>query len=148
MLQPVLAERFQLREHKTVKERSVYNLEIAGSSKLTESKPNAAGNYETLMQARVGGEFLAKGLTMKQIITNITYFAGRPVIDRTSLDGHYDFDLKWSDTQAPSGFPDNPVNDGPSFFTALTEQLGLKLVPAHAMFDVVVIDNLERPTPN
>jgi uncharacterized protein (TIGR03435 family) len=149
MLRPILQDRFQLRQHTRIKKINLYYLEIAtGGSKLVESKPDAAGNFQTVMQAKPGGEFLAKGLTMEQIIGNISYFAGRPVVDHTSLKGWYEFDLKWSDPPSPSNASDDSANSGPSFFTAVTEQLGLKLVPANAPFDVIVIDNVERPTPN
>jgi uncharacterized protein (TIGR03435 family) len=145
MLRPVLQDRFQFRYHTRVKEINIYYLEIAkDGSKLVESKPNV----EPEMQARPGGEFLAKGLAMEQIIGNISYFARRPVVDRTSLKGRYEFDLKWSDPPSSSNVSDNSANNGPSFFTALSEQLGLKLVPAKAPFDAIVIDNVERPTPN
>lgn len=142
MLQSVLQDRFQLRTHTRVKELDIFYLEIAkGGSKLVESKPDATGHIQTLMQARRGGEFLGKGLTVEQIIGNLSYFSGRSVVDHTSLKGQYDFDLKWSDS-------DDSLNSGPSFLTAIGEQLGLKLVPAKAPFDAIVIDNVERPTPN
>jgi uncharacterized protein (TIGR03435 family) len=74
---------------------------------------------------------------------------GRPVIDRTGLSGAFDFDLQWtSGPVAPAaGTPASP-DDGPSIFVALQEQLGLKLEPARAPFGVVVVDAVQRPTPD
>ena len=63
---------------------------------------------------------------------------GRPVVDRTGLTGTFDIDLKWS----TSG------DDGPSIFTALQEQIGLRLEPSKGPFEVVVIDKVARPTPD
>jgi uncharacterized protein (TIGR03435 family) len=64
----------------------------------------------------------------------------RIVVDRTGLDGRYDIVLKWSPEQTPK-------DDLPSLFTALQEQLGLKLESSKAMVEVLVIDSVERPTP-
>jgi uncharacterized protein (TIGR03435 family) len=68
-------------------------------------------------------------------------WTGRPVVDRTGLSGRFDFTLTW----APEGSTDT---DAPSIFTALHEQLGLKLEPTTGPVDVLVIDSVERPTPD
>jgi uncharacterized protein (TIGR03435 family) len=74
---------------------------------------------------------------------------GRPVIDRTGLTGAFDFDLQWtSGPVAPAASPTAPADDGPSIFVALQEQLGLRLAPGRAPFDVVVVDAVRRPTPD
>ena len=65
--------------------------------------------------------------------------AGRVVIDRTGLTGHCEFSLR-SATEL------NPSDDAPSLFTALLEQLGLKLVPDRAPLQVLAVDHIERPT--
>jgi len=75
----------------------------------------------------------------------MSYTADRPVVDQTGLSGRYDFQLKWTfdDSKAPT--------DGtaaPGLFTAIQEQLGLKLEPAKAQADVLVIDKVERPGAN
>jgi uncharacterized protein (TIGR03435 family) len=67
---------------------------------------------------------------------------GRKVLDRTGLTGRYDIDLKWASVDDPR----NP--DGPSLFTAIQEELGLKLDPVKAPVDVLVIDHIERPSAN
>ncbi len=78
-------------------------------------------------------------------------WAGRTVVNRTGLKGQYDFTLKWANQQtanAPSAGSTAAESDAPSIFTALEEQLGLKLVPAKGMVEVVVIDHVEMPSEN
>ena len=71
----------------------------------------------------------------------------RPVIDRTGLTGNYDVDLKWSpDPPASGARPD--AGSGPSIYTAIREQLGLKLQPTIGEREVLVVERLEPPTPN
>jgi uncharacterized protein (TIGR03435 family) len=74
----------------------------------------------------------------------------RPVVNETGLAGAYDIDLKWSAAPGVDNRGnDRPVDDaGPSIFTALEEQLGLKLEPSRTAADVVVIDRIARPTPD
>lgn len=64
----------------------------------------------------------------------------RKVLDRTGLTGEFDINLKWA--------PDPAVDPGPAIFTAIEEQLGLKLESGKAPIDVLVIDRIERPTEN
>jgi uncharacterized protein (TIGR03435 family) len=93
------------------------------------------------------------GITAAGIAGALTPYAGRPVIDKTGLTGSYDFTLKWS-TQAgnpalfglPPGAPPPPADpDAPDVFTAVQEQLGLKLESARGPVPVVVVDRLEKP---
>ena len=81
---------------------------------------------------------------------------GRPVEDRTNLSGHYDFQIAWTPDSGPcagaatdDGSPAavSPLS-GPSLFTALQEQLGLKLESSNAAIELLVIDHAERPTEN
>jgi uncharacterized protein (TIGR03435 family) len=69
----------------------------------------------------------------------------RRLIDRTGLTGRYDFDLHWTPDDTPV---DSPRADGPSIFTAVQEQLGLKFESATAPVEVLVIDSAQQPTPN
>jgi uncharacterized protein (TIGR03435 family) len=95
----------------------------------------------------VAGMVSARSITMDQFIVRLSAFVGRPVIDRTGLTGEFDLDLSYtpeSPTRAAIGVP----ADGPSIFTALPEQLGLKLDPQRGPVDVFVIDRAERPTPD
>jgi uncharacterized protein (TIGR03435 family) len=102
-------------------------------------------------------EMTAKGMRMDNVAQSLEEVVddvgGRTIVDRTGLNGQYDFTLKWAPQQtasAPAANADSAAveNDAPSIFTALEEQLGLKLVPAKGMVEVVVIDSIERPSAN
>ena len=77
---------------------------------------------------------------------------GRPVTDETELTGYYNYALRWTPDQPPQPRPGDlvPVIDpnGPSLFTAIEEQLGLRLRPARGPVEVLVIDSVQQPTPN
>jgi uncharacterized protein (TIGR03435 family) len=91
---------------------------------------------------------LATGGTLLSIIpTVIQSTVGRPVIDRTGLTGRWDIELEYSITATPSTAADQ-ANAPASIFTAVQEQLGLKLEPGKQRMDVLVIDRVEMPTPN
>lgn len=97
-----------------------------------------------------GGHMIAGGLPLAQLATLLSTMVDRTVVERTGLSGAFDFELNWTPNRAPQR-PDAapPANsDDPSIFTALREQLGVKLEPAKAPTDVLVIDHVERPTPN
>ena len=86
---------------------------------------------------------------MAQLSGSLQSLTGRPVVDRTGLTGGFDFDLEWtSGTIAPPVGANAVPDDGPSIFTALQEQLGLRLESTRGPFDVVVIDAVKRPSPD
>jgi uncharacterized protein (TIGR03435 family) len=71
--------------------------------------------------------------------------SGRYVVDKTGLTGRYDFELRWTPDDTPT---DSALAGGPSIFTAVQEQLGLRLKSTRAPVEVLVIDSAEQPTPN
>jgi uncharacterized protein (TIGR03435 family) len=83
---------------------------------------------------------------MGQLAPLISIVAGRPVVDRTGIKGLYDIELRFSPQAAPGSDLANP--DAPSLFTALEEQLGLKLDAERELVDVLVIERIDRPTEN
>jgi uncharacterized protein (TIGR03435 family) len=92
---------------------------------------------------------------MSRLATTLSSIADRPVLDRTGEAGVFDVDLTWAELRAgPSGprAPGTPIpppgDDVPTIFTALREQLGLKLEPARGLVNIIVIDRAERPTEN
>ena len=87
------------------------------------------------------GGIQAGGIPMWQLANRLTRFVGRTVVDRTGLEGYYDWQLLFS----PPGSPDQ---SGGSIFTALQEQMGLKLESTRAPVEVWVVDHVERPTPD
>src|SRR5215467_8844551 len=103
------------------------------------------------------GNVTAGSMTMTQIVNGLARMPGlnRTVVDRTGLTGAYDFELTFTPDQMPQGRGEPPPGapplpaidpNGPSLFTALQEQLGLKLEPTRAPVNVLVIDNAEQPT--
>jgi uncharacterized protein (TIGR03435 family) len=149
MLQELLADRFHMKVHHEIKQLPVYALIVAkGGSKLTESKLEdpSKGTIEGN-----DGEIIVKGMPLVFVLRSLTQELGRPVLDKTGLTGNYDFTLKWTPDQKQMASPTNAsVSDmaGPSLFTAIQEQLGLKLERTKGPVDTIVIDHVEPPTEN
>jgi len=81
-------------------------------------------------------------MTVEEVARTLSVAADRPIVDRTDLRGYFEVTLKFFD-----GPPERRgINDDMDLFTALREQLGLKLVPEREPVDVLVIDRIERPT--
>jgi len=142
MLQSLLADRFQLRVHYESKMQPVYELVLAkGGSKLKPLPADQKSGWgkfdrgEVTFRNKSVAEF-ANGLSFSNVV-------GRTVVDKTGLTGNYDFNLKWTPDDQ-QGTPDS----GPTLFTALEEQLGLKLEPAKGLVDTLVIDHVEKPSEN
>jgi uncharacterized protein (TIGR03435 family) len=151
MLQPLLAERFKLKVHYEAKPFPVYNLVIAkGGSKLQAARSerrNDRGIGITcyLPQSR-SGYTQRQDCTVASLDDLLRYETGRSIVDKTGLTDHYDFELRWTPQSASPVAADDSY--GPSIFTALQEQLGLKLEPATAPLNVLVIDHAEPPSEN
>jgi bla regulator protein BlaR1 len=135
-LQTLLRERFQLAFHKDNREASGYLLVVAkGGSKMQVSADQ--GNASTM---RSQGQINARRGTMPMLATVLTGFLQRPVVDRTGLDGAYDYKLEYA--QEPGATSDASV------FSALQEQLGLKLESSRVTTTTIVIERAERPPEN
>jgi uncharacterized protein (TIGR03435 family) len=136
-LQSLLEDRFAFRYHRETREMPVYSLVVAKGGvkmKAHEGGPGSSSNGN-------GSKMTATNLTAAQIATRLNRNVDRPVVDNTGLTSGFDFTLEW--TRNPS--PDSPE---PSIFAAIQEQLGLKLEAGKGPADFIVIDNIERPTPN
>jgi uncharacterized protein (TIGR03435 family) len=146
MVKKLMADRFQLKFHLEKQEQSVYLLTVARTGpKVTrsESAPGTLGG----MGFGPPGNFGATNQTMADIAEALGHgVLNRPVEDRTGLAGRFSLRLTWT----PDGLGTAPENSNaqPDFFTAIQEQLGLKLVSSKAPVDVLVIDRVERPSPN
>ena len=150
MLQPVLAERFKLQIHHVQKPLPVYNLVVAnGGPKLSNLKPGDPGSkssFAVSSRGRFGIRIVATNITIGQLVERqLESYTGRTTFDRTGLTVPYDFTLEFVAEEAP---PDAEESAFPRLVTALQEQLGLKLEPATAPFDTIVIDHAERPDEN
>ena len=138
MVQALFADRFQLKVHEETRALPAYDLVLAkGGSKLQPSQSNGKS-------IGVGhNNFHGAGLTTTLVAQELSKIAGRVVVDKTGLDGRYDLKLEWTpDDVVPSD------TDPPTLFTAIQEQLGLKLEPAKEPVPVLIIDHIEPPSPN
>jgi uncharacterized protein (TIGR03435 family) len=163
MLQTLLADRFKLTTHGEKRELPVFALERArrdGSLgpglrptacpeiKVDLSRPQPCTNAQTGV-----GSLTLRGMPFSQFTPFLSSFVNRVVVDRTGLDERYDIELKWTPEQAApgrGGAGEPPATDpnAISIFTAVQEQLGLRLNSTRDTVDVLVIDTLEHPTPN
>jgi uncharacterized protein (TIGR03435 family) len=138
MVQALLADRLQLKLHQETRSLPAYDLVLAkGGSKLqlTKSGGKSIGTGRT--------HFNGEGLTMTSMAEELSKITERVVVDKTNLADRYDFKLEWAAADAPT-----TENSAPSLFTAIQEQLGLKLEPAKEPVPVLVIDHVDLPTPN
>jgi len=141
----LLADRFGLVIHKETREGQIYLLAIAkGGPKVTEATTPGDRQGITASARRAQG-FVAP---MKMLAEHLSSAVGRPVIDTTSLTGKYNWILEWSSDVVNS--PDAPPQEtgAPTIFTAVQEQLGLKLENAQGPIDTWVIDRINRPSQN
>lgn len=143
----LLATRFGLVIHKETKEQSVYVLSVAkGGSKLKVVTP-VPGTNQGMRGDRGRAQGMAAPISM--LVNNLSSAVGRPVLDKTGLAERYDFVLQWTPDVAAAENPDAaPADSGPTIFTALQEQLGLRLETAKGPVDTIVIDQIERPSAN
>jgi uncharacterized protein (TIGR03435 family) len=158
MVQKLLTERFQLKFHHDQRELSVYAITVApGGPKMTKS--TAAPTDPQGFGFRALGDLNVRNMNMKDFATWMqSGVMDRPVVDQTGLTDRYDFPLKWTpdDSQfaqfrgvvATPPPPTEDPNAPPSLYTAVTEQLGLKIGPAKLPDDVIVIDHAEKPSAN
>jgi uncharacterized protein (TIGR03435 family) len=162
LLQNLLADRFQLKFHKEQRELAVYAITVApGGPKLTKTTagPTDPPGFGFRGPNAQGVTAIVRNLTMADFAMWMqASVTDRPMVDLTELKDRYDFQLKWmpDDSQfaqfrgagmtlpAPSDAADAP----PSLYTAVQEQLGLKIDATKAPDDVMVIDHVEKPSPN
>jgi len=150
MLAAILADRFRLKTHTEIKTLPVYELVVAkdGSKlKATKLPPPGADNSDPLGYGNIDVHntvLTATGVTLSDLAMNLTFPLDRTVINKTGLTGRYDFQLRWTPDGTSAGATDAP----PDLFTALQEQLGLKLEPAKGPVETLVIDHIEQPTDN
>jgi len=141
MLQNLLSDRFRLATHTEGKEMSVLALVVAkGGSKL---KAAEFGNSNTSMSP---GKLTAKAVPLLNVAEILSRHLNQPVLNMTGLQGVYDFTLEWGpEPKGGAAAAGEPARElGPSLFTALQEQLGLKLEPRKAPIELLVVDRAEK----
>jgi uncharacterized protein (TIGR03435 family) len=176
MVQSLLEDRFQLKVHHETRELPVYNLVVGKGGvkmKLSEDQtpPKSDDELDTFDSSAPpprgeisiahtpSGEMIVSGTAIPispnsevrrphslppRSLTTLLREAGRPVVDKTNLKGFFDFRLKF----VPGALLGNPDASGPSIFTALQEQLGLKLESTKGSVEVLVIDSVQKPSEN
>jgi uncharacterized protein (TIGR03435 family) len=165
MMRALLEDRFGLKIHSEIRELPVYALTAArGGAKLTPAKPGScvAVDMNSVLKAPPGPNYCgrfemkrgtvriadARGMTVAEFAARVFRDTlDRPVIDRTGIGGLFDIHLEFSgldNSTAPGGID----STAPSVFTAVQEQLGLKLSPDKGPVEVLVIDHVEKPSAN
>jgi uncharacterized protein (TIGR03435 family) len=169
MLQPALADRFKLKAHTETKQLPVFELVLAkNGSKLKEATPGDSyangikgpdGVPRGGMMRMGRGELTGQGLPISSLVSMLSQELHQTVIDKTRLTGKYDFELAWTPDQGsdpmfkgPEGAQPRtdsaPDASGPSIFTAIQEQLGLRLQSSKGPVETLVVDHIEMPSEN
>jgi uncharacterized protein (TIGR03435 family) len=142
MLRALLETRFQLHSHSEVRQLPIFELSVDRKG----SKVPRVKDPEAKLDVRLGpGSIQLTNNTAATFASQLSYSLNRPVVDKTNLSGKFDFALRWSPD--PSETTDQPasVPNGPSIFTAITEQLGLRLQSGRGPVEVIVIDGVQIP---
>ncbi len=155
MVQKLLADRFALKFHKDKKELSAYVLTVGkGGPKLKKSEGDPKGLPGLFFRGL--GQLTVQNATMGDF-TQLMQGAvmDRPVVDQTALEGKFDFNLKWTPDETQFGGmgikvppPTDAADAPPPLFTAIQEQLGLKLEAGKAPVEVLVLDHVDKPSEN
>jgi uncharacterized protein (TIGR03435 family) len=135
MLQTLLAERFKLEMHREPRVLAHYELVVAkGGLKMHESKPDAPTDlrYGAAPMRRVASPWMP----MSRFTMLLSRQLRQAVLDKTGLTGPYEVDLQWT--------PDDSDDTGPSIFSAIQDQLGLKLEPHKSPVEILAIDHAEK----
>jgi uncharacterized protein (TIGR03435 family) len=175
MLVPLLVERFNLKYHHETRELPMYALVVAkGGLKMKESKPEDAAvskpgdaavknappqQGQHMLRFMGRGHLESTGTGVPFLVHILSEQLGRSIVDKTGLTGDFDYTLTWTPDDGASGMPGGGAGGpppeenagdtaGPSLFTAVQEQLGLKLESEKGMADVIVIDHIDLPSQN
>jgi uncharacterized protein (TIGR03435 family) len=154
-LQNLLRDRFKLVIRPATRETDTYSLvkvhdDLGPSMRVSDGTCDAAqpkSQESTCLSRtdRAKGELTGRAMTTDDLAQMLRLVVGMPVMNRTSLAGRYDVSLRWA--PEVGGVSLQPI-EGASIFTAVEEQLGLRLVPAKAPGDAFIVERLERPEPN
>jgi bla regulator protein blaR1 len=156
----LLEDRFSLSVHRETKELPMYALIIAkdGAKIRLAKEDSSPGGGLSMRLGTAGMQVAGRKATLSGLVLVLSNQVGRTVLDKTGLEGSYDFEMTFTPDRVPGQQPplpgdggaDRPPNDtgGPSIFTALQEQLGLKLDAQKGPVEVLVIDSAQKPSEN
>ncbi len=147
LMRKLLEQRFGLKVHKETKELAVYAIAVDKSGeRLTPSAGDPNGTPSENENSNGGVVTMRMtNMSLGEFAPDLAFFLDRPAVDQTGLTGRYDLQLKWTADESKA------LADGtapPGMFTAIQEQLGLKLEPAKAPVEVLVVDAVQRPGAN
>lgn len=141
LLQALLADRFQLKAHRETRKMAIYSLVVAKNGpKVT--KHTGGGGGDSFTNASTGN-IRATNATMTTLANSLSRVMGRPVINNTRLKGTFDYKLVWAPSEQTNRF-----DGAPSIFTAVREQLGLRLASAKGPVEMLVIESAEKASEN
>lgn len=151
MMRALLADRFKLVAHYDIKDAPIYQLVInKGGPKLENARPGDADHNHLEVPAGLKmthpGQLTGQEVSIASLIDTLTQLLQRPIVDKTGLRGKYVMNLQY--TPDTGDATDSPDFTGPSIFTALQQQLGLKLVSSRGPVKTLVIDRIEPPSEN
>lgn len=156
MLRALLAERFKLRVRVEIRQLPVYALIMDKTNRALGPQLRPAENPDGPRHIAGGrGRWLMTNIPPHGLASAVEEVVGRPVLDRTGLSGSFDGAMEWTPEpgqlrELGAGTGDTPVSlsSGPSIFTAVREQLGLRLVPETGPVEFLVIERAEHPSEN
>ena len=157
MIQAMLEDRFKLKIRRENKELPVYAL-VTGKNGMKMKEAVGAAEGRSMIRMR-RGQITGKQMDMAALVMNLSNQLGRQVIDKTELKGKYDIELNWTPDETQVGLgsfgavgsPPPPASSetaGPSIFSALQEQLGLKLESQKGPVPMIIVDSIEKPSPD
>jgi uncharacterized protein (TIGR03435 family) len=147
MFRPLLADRFQLKFHRETRRMPIYSLTPGKNGPKLQATTAGIRGYIRPGRGLIEG----KAVSMRTLADLLGGSLGQPVTDATGLAGGFDVRLEWTPTEGELdyNFDGRPVDaNGSSIFTAIQEQLGLKLEPGKGPVEVLVVDHVERPSAN
>jgi uncharacterized protein (TIGR03435 family) len=146
LIQALLAERFQLKLHRETREVLLYSLTVDKSGPKLQASTTQGGSQWSLGKGLLTGKRVSMSMFASDMLTKAL---ANVVVDRTQISGVFDVELKWSPEEVrPEPDAERSVVSGPSIFTAIREQLGLRLEGHKGPVEVLVIDAAERPVAN
>ena len=148
MMESLLVERFQFQAHRETKILPIYQL-VAGKTgvKLIPAKDSSHQSMNSNGD-NIGTKLTSTGVDMPALAVFLSRTLGRTVRDATGIPGEFDLTLQWSQQDVSLKAPAGSEPAGPSIFTALQEQLGLRLEAAKGPVEIIVVDHAEKPTDN
>jgi uncharacterized protein (TIGR03435 family) len=159
MLQSLLVQRFGLRVHFATSDMPSYDLVIDRAGRLPAPNDDAGNSAPTSSGWVLNptGEFIFHNLKLEELLQSSLFGLGdRPIVNKTGLSGTYNLKLRWKpqrtatpiSSSAFDGTVPTTEDEDVSIFTAIREQLGLRLVPSHSELEVVDVDHIDPPSEN